>query len=143
MVTLRADEISKLIRERIEQYNTKVKIVNTGTILQVGDDIARIYGLNEVMTGELVEFQDGTVGIALNLESKNVGVVLMGDGFFIQEGSSVKAIGRIAQIPVSEGYLGRVVNALAKPIDGREEISASESRLIESPAPDIISRRSV
>lgn len=87
--------------------------------------------------------EEGTIGIALNLESNNVGVVLMGDGLMIQEGSSVKATGRIAQIPVSEAYLGRVINALAKPIDGRGEISASESRLIESPAPGIISRRSV
>ncbi|THU42850.1 hypothetical protein C4D60_Mb00t08600 [Musa balbisiana] len=100
-----------------------------------GDGIARVHGLDEVMAGELVEFQEGTIGIALNLESNNVGVVLMGDGLMIQEGSSVKATGRIAQIPVSEGYLGRVINALAKPIDGRGEISASESRLIESPAP--------
>src|SRR3954465_9906458 len=143
MVTLRADEISNIIRERIEQYNREVKIVNTGAVLQVGDGIARIHGLDEVMAGELVEFEEGTIGIALNLESNNVGVVLMGDGLMIQEGSSVKATGRIAQIPVSEAYLGRVINALAKPIDGRGEISASESRLIESPAPGIISRRSV
>ncbi|KAI3488877.1 hypothetical protein L1887_46995 [Cichorium endivia] len=95
------------------------------------------------MAGELVEFEEGTIGIALNLESTNVGVVLMGDGLLIQEGSSVKATGRIAQIPVSEAYLGRVINALAKPIDGRGEISSSEYRLIESPAPGIISRRSV
>ncbi|KAB1208333.1 ATP synthase subunit alpha, chloroplastic [Morella rubra] len=137
------DEISNIIRERIEQYNREIKVVNTGTVLQVGDGIARIYGLDEVMAGELVEFEEGTIGIALNLESNNVGVVLMGDGLMIQEGSSVKATGRIAQIPVSEAYLGRVINALAKPIDGRGEISASESRLIESPAPGIISRRSV
>uniref|UniRef100_A0A7N2RFE7 ATP synthase subunit alpha n=1 Tax=Quercus lobata TaxID=97700 RepID=A0A7N2RFE7_QUELO len=143
MVTIRADEISNIIRERIEQYNREVKVVNTGTVLQVGDGIARIYGLDEVMSGELVEFEEGTIGIALNLESNNVGVVLMGGGLMIQEGSSVKATGRIAQIPVSEAYLGRVINALAKPIDGRGEISASESRLIESPAPGIISRRSV
>nr|QPP20790.1 ATP synthase CF1 alpha subunit [Pedicularis alaschanica] len=143
MVTIRADEISNIIRERIEQYNIEVKVVNTGTVLQVGDGIARIHGLDEVMAGELVEFEEGTVGIALNLESNNVGVVLMGDGLMIQEGSSVKATGRIAQIPVSGAYLGRVINALAKPIDGRGEISASESRLIESPAPGIISRRSV
>ena len=121
MVTLRADEISNIIRERIEQYNREVKIVNTGTVLQVGDGIARIHGLDEVMAGELVEFEEVTIGIALNLESNNVGVVLMGDGLMIQEGSSVKATGRIAQIPVSEAYLGRVINALAKPIDGRGE----------------------
>ncbi|GJR52404.1 ATP synthase CF1 alpha subunit [Tanacetum coccineum] len=143
MVTIQADEISNIIRERIEQYNREVKIVNTGTVLQVGDGIARIHGLDEVMAGELVEFEEGTIGIALNLESTNVGVVLMGDGLLIQEGSSVKATGKIAQIPVSEAYLGRVVNALAKPIDGRGEIAFSEYRLIESPAPGIISRRSV
>ncbi|RYR21016.1 hypothetical protein Ahy_B03g066259 [Arachis hypogaea] len=119
------------------------KIINTGTVLQVGDGIDRIYGLDEVMAGELVEFEEGTIGIALNLESNNVGVVLMGDGLMIQEESSVKAIGRIAQIPVSEAYLGCVINVLAKPIDGRGETSSSESRLIESPAPGIISRRSV
>ncbi|CAH2052084.1 unnamed protein product [Thlaspi arvense] len=119
MVTIRADEISNIIRERIEQYNREVTIVNTGTVLQVGDGIARIYGLDEVMAGELVEFEEGTLGIALNLESNNVGVVLMGDGLMIQEGSSVKATGKIAQIPVSEAYLGHVINALANPIDGR------------------------
>ncbi|KAK4721949.1 hypothetical protein R3W88_012182 [Solanum pinnatisectum] len=95
------------------------------------------------MAGELVEFEEGTICIALNLESNNVGVVLMGDDLLIQEGSSVKATGRISQIPMSEAYLGRVVNALAKPIDGRGEILASEFRLIESAAPDIISRRFV
>ncbi|MCD9640386.1 hypothetical protein HAX54_025672 [Datura stramonium] len=119
MVTIRANEISNIIRERIEQFNREVKIVNTGIVLQVGDGIARIHDLDEVMAGELVEFEEGTIDIALNLESNNVGVVLMGDGLLIQEGSSVKAAGRIAQIPVSEAYLGRVVNALAKPIDGR------------------------
>ncbi|KAH6799628.1 hypothetical protein C2S51_036112 [Perilla frutescens var. frutescens] len=134
MVTIRADKISNIIREHIEQYNREVKIVNTGTVLQVGDGIAHIHGLDEVMAGELVEFEEGTIGIAMNLESNNVGVVLMGDGLMIQEGSSVKATGRISQIPVSAAYLGRVINALAKPIDGRGEISASESRLIESPA---------
>nr|GLL35885.1 ATP synthase CF1 alpha subunit [Ipomoea trifida] len=117
MVTIQADEISNLIRERIEQYNREVNIVNTGTVLQVGDGIARIYGLDEVMVGELVEFEEGTIGIALNLESKNVGVVLMGDGLMIQEGSSVKATARIAQIPVGDAYLGHVINALANPID--------------------------
>ena len=143
MVNIRPDEISSVIRTQIEQYNQEVKIVNIGTVLQVGDGIARIYGLDKVMAGELVEFEDNTVGIALNLESDNVGVVLMGDGLAIQEGSSVKATGQIAQIPVSEAYLGRVVNALAQPIDGKGKIPASESRLIESPAPGIISRRSV
>ncbi|KAJ6810482.1 ATP synthase CF1 alpha subunit [Iris pallida] len=96
MVNLRADKISNIIRERIEQYNREVKIVNIGTILQVGDGIARIHGLDEVMAGELVEFEEGTIGIALNLESNNVGVVLVGDGLMVQEGISLKAIGRLA-----------------------------------------------
>ena len=96
MVTIRADEISNIIRERIEQYNREVKIVNTGIVLQVGDDIACIHGLDEIMTGKVVEFEEGTIGIALNLESNNVDIVLMGDGLMTQEGSSVKATGRIA-----------------------------------------------
>jgi len=143
MVTIRADEISNRIRERIKQYKKKVKIENIGTVFQVGDGIARIAGMKDVMAGELVEFEEGTIGIALNLEPNNVGVVLMGGGLMIQERSSVKATGRLAQIPVSEAFLGRVINALGKPIDGRGEISSSESRLIESPAPGIILRRSV
>ena len=143
MGSIRLDEISSIIRKQIEQYNNEVRVGNLGTVLQVGDGIARIHGLDEVMAGELVEFGDGTIGIALNLGSDNVGAVLMGDGLMIQEGSSVRATGKIAQIPVSDAYLGRVVNALAQPIDGKGKISASEFRLIESPAPGIISRRSV
>jgi F-type H+-transporting ATPase subunit alpha len=143
MGSIRLDEISSIIRKQIEQYNNEVRVGNIDIVLQVGDGIARIHGLDEVMAGELVEFGDGTVGIALNLGSDNVGAVLMGDGLMIQEGSSVRATGKIAQIPVSDAYLGRVVNALAQPIDGKGKISASEFRLIESPAPGIISRRSV
>ena len=143
MVKIRPDEISSIIRQQIEQYNQEVKVVNVGTVFQVGDGIARIYGLEKVMAGELLEFEDGTVGIALNLESKNVGSVLMGDGLTVQEGTSVRATGKIAQVPVSDDYLGRVVDSLARPIDGRGEITSKETRLIESGAPGIISRRSV
>jgi len=143
MVKIRPDEISNIIRKQIEQYSKEVKVANVGTVLQVGDGIARIYGLEKVMAGELVEFQDGTVGIALNLESDNVGAVLMGSGLTIQEGDSVKATGKIAQVPVGEKFLGRVVNALARPIDGKGDIPTSETRLIEAPAPGIIARRSV
>ena len=143
MVKIRPDEISSIIRQQIEQYNQEVKVVNVGTVFQVGDGIARIYGLEKVMAGELLEFDDGTIGIALNLESKNVGAVLMGDGLSIQEGTAVRSTGKIAQIPVGDGYLGRVVNSLAQPIDGKGEIAASDNRLIESAAPGIISRRSV
>ena len=143
MVKIRPDEITNIIRQQIEQYNQEVKAVTIGTVFQVGDGIARIYGLEKVMAGELLEFQDGTIGIALNLETKNVGAVLMGTGLTVQEGTSVRATGKIAQIPVGDGYLGRVVNSLAKPIDGKGEISTTETRLIESGAPGIISRRSV
>ena len=141
--TIKAHEISSVIRRQIAQYNEDMRVVNVGTVFQVGDGIARIYGLEKAMAGELLDFEDGTVGIALNLESKNVGAVLMGDGLTVQEGSSVVATGKIAQIPVSDSCLGRVLNALARPIDGKGEIEATESRLIESPAPGIISRRSV
>jgi len=143
MVKIRPDEISSIIRQQIEQYNQEVKVVNVGTVFQVGDGIARIYGLEKVMAGELLEFEDGTVGIALNLESKNVGAVLMGEGRGIKEGGSVSATGRIAQIPVGEAFLGRVVNSLAQPIDGKGDIPSNESRLIESSAPGIVARRSV
>jgi F-type H+-transporting ATPase subunit alpha len=143
MVKIRPDEISSIIRQQIEQYNQEVKVVNVGTVFQVGDGIARIYGLEKVMAGELLEFEDGTVGIALNLETKNVGAVLMGEGLTVQEGTSVRATGKIAQIPVGENFLGRVVNSLARPIDGKGDIAPDETRLIESSAPGIISRRSV
>jgi len=140
---IKPEEISSIIMTQIEQYNQEVKVVNFGTVFQVGDGIARIYGLENVMAGELLEFEDGTIGIALNLEAKNVGAVLMGDGLKIKEGSKVRATGKVAQIGVGEGYLGRVVDSLARPIDGKGEIAVDDTRLIESPAPGIISRRSV
>ena len=143
MTNINPNEISNIIRQQIESYGRDIKVDNIGTVLQVGDGIARVYGLDEVMSGELLDFEDGTVGIALNLENDNVGVVLMGDGRSILEGSTVKATGRIAQVPVGDAVLGRVVNPLASPIDGKGEIASSESRLIESMAPGIISRKSV
>ncbi len=143
MAAIRPDEISNIIRQQIEQYDQDVKTSNVGTVLQVGDGIARIYGLDKAMSGELLEFADGTVGIALNLEEDNVGAVLMGQGLGIEEGSAVIATGRIAEVPVGDAMLGRVVDALARPIDGKGEIKTTESRLIESPAPGIVSRRSV
>merc|ERR1711892_348352 len=114
-----------------------------GTVLQVGDGIARVYGLDQVMSGELLEFEDKTIGIALNLENDNVGVVLMGDGRQILEGGTVKATGQIAQIPVGDSFLGRVVNPLAFPIDGKGDIVNDDTRLLEAMAPGIISRKSV
>jgi F-type H+-transporting ATPase subunit alpha len=137
------EELSNLIKELIEQYTPEVKMVDFGIVFQVGDGIARIYGLERVMSGELLEFEDGTLGIALNLEANNVGAVLLGDGLKITEGSRVRCTGRIAEIPVGDGYLGRVVNSLAQPIDGKGSINTTDTRAIESPAPGIVSRRSV
>nr|YP_009313082.1 ATP synthase CF1 subunit alpha [Dermonema virens]SCW21336.1 ATP synthase CF1 subunit alpha [Dermonema virens] len=143
MLNIRPDEISNIIRQQIEKYDQNVEVANVGTVLQVGDGIARVYGLDDVMAGELLEFEDKTIGVALNLESDNVGAVLMGNGRDILEGSSVKATGKIAQIPVGEEFLGRVVNPLAEPIDGKGDIKSSDDRLIESAAPGIIGRKSV
>jgi F-type H+-transporting ATPase subunit alpha len=137
------EELSNLIKELIEEYTPEVKMVDFGIVFQVGDGIARIYGLDRVMSGELLEFEDGTLGIALNLEANNVGAVLLGDGLKITEGSRVRCTGKIAEIPVGDNYLGRVVDALARPVDGKGAIVTSESRAIESPAPGIVSRRSV
>jgi len=143
MINIRPDEISNIIRQQIESYDKEIQIDNVGTVLQIGDGIARVYGLEQVMAGELLEFDDKTVGIALNLENDNVGAVLMGPGLGILEGSSVLSTGKIAQIPVGDGFLGRVVDSLAKPIDGKGDIASTESRLVESMAPGIISRKSV
>ena len=143
MVSIRPDEISSIIQQQIEQYDQEVKADSVGTVLQIGDGIARIYGLDNTMAGELLEFEDGTRGIALNLEEDNVGAVLMGTGRQIQEGSTVKSTGKIASVPVGEAMLGRVVDTLGRPIDGKGDIQTSETRLIESPAPGIIERKSV
>ena len=140
---IQPDEISSFIREQLSNYKKEIEIANIGKVLQVGDGIARIYGLDKVMAGELIEFADSTIGIALNLESRNVGAVLMGQGIKIQEGSIVKSTGRIAQIPVGDKFLGRIINPLARPMDGRGNVVGRETRLLESPAPGIIARQSV
>ncbi|WP_411871441.1 F0F1 ATP synthase subunit alpha [Vulcanococcus limneticus] len=143
MVSIRPDEISAILKQQIADYDKSVSVSNVGTVLQIGDGIARVYGLEQVMAGELVQFEDGTEGIALNLEDDNVGAVLMGEGRGIQEGSTVKATGKIASVPVGDALLGRVVNALGQPIDGKGDIATTETRLIESMAPGIIQRKSV
>ncbi len=143
MVSIRPDEISSILKQQIADYDKSVSVSNVGTVLQIGDGIARVYGLEQVMAGELVEFEDGTEGIALNLEEDNVGAVLMGEGRGIQEGSTVRASGKIASVPVGDAMLGRVVNALGRPIDGKGDIATTETRLIESMAPGIIQRKSV
>jgi F-type H+-transporting ATPase subunit alpha len=142
MIKIRNDEIISIIRKQVERYN-ETSYLDIGTVFQVGDGIARVYGLERVISGELLEFEDGTVGIALNLEAKNVGVVLIGEGSRVIEGISVRALGKIAQVPVGEAFKGRVVNPLAKSIDGLGDITPSATRLVEAPAPGIIARRSV
>ena len=143
MINIRPDEITNIIRQQIESYDQEVQVDNVGTVLQIGDGIARVYGLEQVMAGELLEFEDKTIGIALNLENDNVGAVLMGTGIDILEGSSVRSTGKIAQVPVGDAFRGRVVDALARPIDGKGDIASTESRLVEAVAPGIITRKSV
>ena len=137
-------QLTNFVQNKLNEYTqTTTRTADVGIVLQVGDGIARIYGLENVASGELLEFEDQTVGIALNLETSNVGAVLMGTGRAIKQGSTVRATGKIAQIPVGPDLLGRVVNALVAPIDGKGPIVSSDTRLIESPAPGIIARQSV
>ena len=137
-------QLTNFVQNKLNEYSqTTTRTADVGIVLQVGDGIARIFGLENVASGELLEFEDQTIGIALNLETSNVGAVLMGTGRNIKQGSSVKATGKIAQIPVSGDLLGRVVDALVTPIDGKGSIVSTETRLIESPAPGIIARQSV
>ena len=140
---IRADEISRIIKEQIKSYGKKVEVAETGTILSVGDGIARIYGLEGALAGELVEFPGNTRGIVLNLEEDNVGVAIMGHSEHIREGDTVRRTGRIAEVPVGKAMLGRVVDALGAPIDGKGPIASTETRKIEIKAPGIIKRRKV
>jgi F-type H+/Na+-transporting ATPase subunit alpha len=137
-------QLTNFVQNKLNEYTqTTTRTADVGVVLQVGDGIARIFGLENVAAGELLEFEDQTVGIALNLETSNVGAVLMGAGRNIKQGSTVRATGKIAQVTVGDDLLGRVVDALVTPIDGKGAISLSETRLIESPAPGIIGRQSV
>ena len=121
---LKAEEISQIIKEQITDYDKKVELSETGVVLSVGDGIARIYGLEKVMAMELVEFSGGVLGLVLNLEEDNVGIAIMGEDTQIKEGDMVKRTGRIAQVPVGEAVLGRVVDATGAPIDGKGVIDA-------------------
>ncbi len=140
---LRAEEISQVIKEQIKDFDKKVELSETGTVLSVGDGIARVYGLEQVMAMELVEFPDGTLGLALNLEEDNVGIAIMGEDTHIKEGDMVKRTGRIAEVPVGEAVLGRVVSAVGEPLDGKGPIDAKERRRVEMVAPGVIARKSV
>jgi F-type H+-transporting ATPase subunit alpha len=137
-------QLTNFVQNKLNEYTqTTTRTADVGIVLQVGDGIARIFGLENVASGELLEFEDQTIGIALNLETSNVGAVLMGTGRNIKQGSTVRATGKIAQVPVGTDLLGRVVDALVNPIDGKGPIVTSDTRLIESPAPGIIARQSV
>src|SRR5215208_893879 len=140
---IKADEISAIIKEKIKGFDKQVDVKETGSVIQVGDGIAKIYGLDGAMAGEMLEFPGGLYGIALNLEEDNVGAVLMGDDVGIKEGDSVKRTGRIAEIPVGEALIGRVVNAIGQPIDGKGAITSSLSSRIEVVAPGENTRQSV
>jgi F-type H+-transporting ATPase subunit alpha len=140
---IRAEEISQIIRKEIEGFDQKVAVAETGTVLETGDGIARVYGLENAMAGELLDFGKNVVGLVLNLEEDNVGVALLGDFEAIREGDVVKRTGKIAQVPVGDALIGRVVNALGVPIDGKGPIETKESRKIEIKAPGIIARKGV
>ena len=140
---IKPEEVSKIIRNEIEGYNKTLDIANTGTVLEVGDGIARIYGLSKAMSGELLKFENGVMGMALNLEEDNIGAVIFGESRGIKEGGTVKSTGKVAEVPSGEGLLGRVVNALGEPIDGKGNIEASKYMKIERPAYGIIDRKPV
>src|SRR3989441_2152117 len=136
-------EISRIIKEQIRDYEKTVEIQEIGTVLSTGDGIARVYGLDKVAAGELLEFPHGIFGVALNLEEDNVGAALFGETHMIKEGDTVKRTGRIAEVPVGKALIGRVVNALGEPIDGRGPIETKERRRIEIKAPGIVARQPV
>jgi F-type H+-transporting ATPase subunit alpha len=140
---LRAEEISQIIKEQITDYDKKVELSETGVVLSVGDGIARIYGLEKAMALELVEFPGGILGLVLNLEEDNVGVAVMGEDTGIKEGDIVKRTGRIAEVPVGEAVLGRVVDATGAPLDGKGPVDQTHTSRVEMVAPGVIARKSV
>jgi F-type H+-transporting ATPase subunit alpha len=140
---LQVDEISSIIKERIESFEISVDINEVGKVVGVADGITSVYGLNSVMAGEVVEFETGVKGMVLNLEEANVGIVVLGSMAGIVEGMSVKRTGKLLSIPVGDKMLGRVVNPLGEPVDGKGAIEADETRLLETKAPGIMARKSV
>lgn len=142
-LSIRPEEISTLIKSQIEQYKSEIEVAEVGTVIQVGDGIARVHGLENAMANELLEFENGVFGLALNLEESNVGVVILGPYSDIREGNQVKRTGQIMQVPVGEALLGRVVNPLGQPVDGKGAIETTEFRPVENNAPGVIDRKSV
>ncbi len=143
MMAVNPEEITSIIKERIANFETRLQVDEVGTVLTVGDGVARVFGLKNVMSGELVEFETGTKGMVLNLESNNVGVAILGDDNEIKEGSTVKRTESIVEVPVGDALLGRVVNALGEPIDGQGDFAGAQKRRVEVKAPGIIGRKSV
>ncbi|MCM3741654.1 F0F1 ATP synthase subunit alpha [Oceanobacillus luteolus] len=142
-MSINAEEISKLIKQQIENFETDIEVSDVGTVIEVGDGIARAHGLESAMAGELLEFENGVMGLAQNLEESNVGIVILGDYLGIKEGDEVRRTGRIMQVPVGEELLGRVVNTLGQPIDGLGPINTTKTRPIEAQAPGVMDRQSV
>ncbi|MGC2243245.1 MAG: F0F1 ATP synthase subunit alpha, partial [Candidatus Aquilonibacter sp.] len=140
---INADEIAGILKQQIASFNTGVQEDEVGTVIEVGANLARVYGLRGVRASELVEFNGGLQGVALNLEEDNVGVVLMGDDEDVKEGDTVRRTGRIASVPVGEALLGRVVNPLGQPIDGKGPIETKKYRTIENVAPGVVQRQAV
>ncbi|MBW2268880.1 MAG: F0F1 ATP synthase subunit alpha [Deltaproteobacteria bacterium] len=140
---IRPGEITDILKREIKEYDREIDVAETGTVLSVGDGIARVFGLEQVMAGELVEFPGGLSGMVLNLEEDNVGIAVMGETTHVKEGDLVRRTGRIIQVPVGEGLVGRVVDALGNPIDGKGPVESGESRLVELKAPGIVKRKSV
>ena len=143
MAKIKTGEITSVIKQQLEEFDQKIETAEVGTVLQVGDGIAKLYGLDAAMSGELLEFPGGVVGIVLNLEEESVGAVLLGEDVGIKEGDQVKRTGRIAQVPVGPALVGRVVNAVGQPVDGKGPIAADDYRRVEVIAPGIVSRQPV
>ncbi|MEI7473234.1 MAG: F0F1 ATP synthase subunit alpha [bacterium] len=145
MTTMRPDEISSIIKSKIQNYQTTLEVSNVGTVIEVGDGIARLYGLKNAMSSELIEFNDGhgTIGMVLNLEEDHVGAVIFGEFKFIKEGMTAKTTGRIASVPVGDALIGRIVNPLGEPVDGKGAIATDKYSPVERVAPGIVSRKSV
>ena len=142
-MAVRGQDIASVIKRQIEEFGQDLSMVDVGTVVEVGDGIARIHGLSGVGANELLEFDGGTVGMALNLEEDSVGAVIMGDPIGVREGSEVRGLGRVAEVPVGEAMLGRVVDGLGRPIDGNGPIKTTETRPVEFVAPDVASRQEV
>ena len=140
---IRPEEVSSILKKEIENYNKIFDVATVGTVIQVSDGIARVYGLQNAMAGELLEFPGGVSGMALNLEEDNIGCVILGPYTHIKEGDEVKRTGKIVEVPVGEALLGRVVNSLGQPIDGKGPINTDKFRPVEGHAPGVIDRRSV